>query len=121
MSQTRSGSVTFAAVLILIAGTLDVVWGISALSNREFFHADALLFESLKTWGWLYLIVGAIQLGVGAMVLADKALGFALGMFGAFLSILVNFLSIGAYPIWSCMLIGLGFFVIFALSTNLDH
>jgi hypothetical protein len=54
------------------------------------------------------------------MVLRDLPLGFGLGMFGAFLSILVNFLSIGAYPIWSCLLIGLGFFVMFALATNLD-
>jgi len=121
MTKTRSGGVTFAALLILIAGTLDLVWGISALSNRDFFRADELLFESLSTWGWVYLVVGAIQLAVGFLVLTDHALGFALGIFGAFLSILVNFLSIGAYPIWSCLLIGLGFFVLFALATNLDH
>jgi hypothetical protein len=120
MTQRRNGTVTFAALLILTAGVLDLVWGISALSNRGFFHSDELLFESLTTWGWVYIVVGAIQLVVGAMVLTERPLGFALGIFGAFLSILVNFLSIGAYPIWSCLLIGLGFFVMFALATNLD-
>jgi hypothetical protein len=45
-------------------------------------------------------------------------LGAGLGMFGGFLAIMANFLSIGAYPLWSCILIAINFVVIFQLATN---
>lgn len=118
MSAQRSGGVVFAAMVILITGSLNLIWGISALSQDEYFDEGGLLFESLETWGWAYLLLGVVQLGVAALVFADNRIGYALGMFGAFLAILVNFASVGAYPIWSVMLIALNFLVLWALATN---
>lgn len=108
----------FAAVVIVVAGSLDVIWGLAALSDKEYFREGELLFESLQTWGWIYLVVGVIQLGIGALVFTGHGLGAALGMFGAFVGILINFVSIGAYPLWSCILIALNFVVLFQLATN---
>jgi hypothetical protein len=118
-SESRAGSVTFAGVVILIAATLNIIWGISALSDKEYFEETSLLFESLQTWGWFYIVVGSIQVLVGLLVLAGSGWGYALGMFGAFLAILVNFTSVGAYPIWSVMLIALNFFILWALAVNM--
>ena len=120
MSTTRKGSVTFAALVILTVGALNAIWGIAALANKEYFHEASLLFESLQTWGWVYLIIGALQVFVAGLIFTERPWGFALGMFGAFLGILVNFLSVGAYPVWSVLLIALDFFVLFTLATNLD-
>lgn len=117
-SPRVSGGWVFAAIVIAITGTLNLVWGIAALSNKEFFRESELLFEALQTWGVIYLVIGAFQLVVAAMIMRGHGWGAALGMFGAFLAILVNFLSIGAYPIWSCILIVLDFVVIFQLATN---
>ena len=114
----RSGAVTFAASLIVIAGTLDLIWGISALSNESYFSDDGLLTQSLTTWGWFYIIVGVIQIAVGWMVFVGSPIGYGLGMFGAFLAILVNFMSVGGYPIWSVTLMVLNFFIIWALATH---
>ncbi len=116
-SRAPSGWV-FAAIIILVGGSLNLIWGISALSNKEFFREGSLLFESLQTWGWVYLVVGAIQLVVAFMIWQGHGWGAALGMFGSFLAIMVNFLSIGAYPIWSCILIALNFVVLYQLATN---
>jgi len=114
----RSGAVTFAASLIVIAGTLDLIWGISALSNESYFSDDGLLTQSLTTWGWFYIIVGVIQIAVGWMVFVGSPIGYGLGMFGAFLAILINFMSVGGYPIWSVTLMVLNFFIIWALATH---
>ena len=113
MSTTRKGSVTFAAIVILTVGALNAIWGIAALANKEYFHEASLLFESLQTWGWVYLIIGALQVFVAGLIFTERPWGYALGMFGAFLGILVNFLSVGAYPVWSVLLIALDFFVLF--------
>jgi len=118
MSEQRSGGVVFAAMVILIVGSLNLIWGISALSDEQYFDEGGLLFESLETWGWAYILLGAVQLLVAALIFADNRVGYALGMFGAFLAILVNFASVGAYPIWSVLLIALNFLVLWALAAN---
>lgn len=108
----------FAAVLIAIAGSLNVVSGIAAVADDEIFAEGSLLFESLQTWGWVHIIIGALELGIAALIFVGNPWGAALGMFGAFLAIMANFLSIGAYPLWSCILIAINFVVIFQLATN---
>lgn len=118
MSEQRSGGVVFAAMVILITGSLNLIWGVAALSDEGYFDEGKLLFESLQTWGWAYVMIGAVQLLVAALIFADNRIGFALGMFGAFLAILVNFVSVGAYPLWSVLLIALNFLVLWALATN---
>ncbi len=118
--QPRTAGTTFAAIVFLVAGTLHVVWGVAGLANKEYFDEQSLLFSSLQTWGWIYLLVGAFQVAVGGLVLSGSGLGYALGMFAAFLGILANFMSVGAYPIWSVMLIALNFFIIWTLATQLE-
>ena len=95
-------------------------------------HLSDLLAVAV-TWaiGALLLLAGAglagkrdapeIQIAVGWMVFVGSPIGYALGMFGAFLGILINFMSVGAYPIWSVTLIALDFFIIWALATHLGE
>ena len=114
------GGVVFAAGVIALVGALNLVWGIAALSKGNYFHEGALLFEHLKTWGWVHIIIAALQLFVAWLIFGNKPLGYGLGMFASFCSIMVEFLTVGAYPIWSVMLIVLNFIVFFQLATNLD-
>jgi hypothetical protein len=108
----------FAAILIAIAGSLNLVSGIAAVADDEIFAEGSLLFESLQTWGWVHIIIGALELGIAVLIFRANPWGAGLGMFGAFLAIMANFLSIGAYPLWSCILIAINFVVIFQLATN---
>lgn len=122
MSTTSSSRIpsgwAFAAVVIVVAGSLNVIWGLAALSDKEYFRESELLFSALQTWGWIYIVVGAIQLAIAGLIFKGHPLGAGLGMLGAFFAILVNFVSIGAYPVWSCILITINFIVLFQLATN---
>ncbi len=55
------GGALLVAVLLRIAGTLSVVYGIAAVSNAHFFNNTQYLFSSLHTWGWITIIVGVIH------------------------------------------------------------
>jgi hypothetical protein len=59
------GRVVFVAILLLLAGTLNIVYGIAAVSNAHFFDGTQYAFSSLHTWGWIGIIVGLIQLTGG--------------------------------------------------------
>ena len=69
MYEERSGWVTFAAVLFLIGGTLNVIYGIAAIGDSRFFVGDArYIVSDLNTWGWIALGVGLLQvLGAGSL------------------------------------------------------
>lgn len=57
-----SGWVMFAAVMLMIVGILNVIYGIAAIDNANFYVNDArYVFSDLNTWGWIILGIGALQ------------------------------------------------------------
>src|SRR5258708_33926209 len=65
------GLVLFASILLLVVGCFNAIQGIAAIANSHVFTANAhYVFANLKTWGWITLILGALQLLAAAGVLA---------------------------------------------------
>lgn len=61
-----AGRVVFAATLLLIAGTLNIIYGIGALDDANVFVNDKrYIFTNLNTLGFVLIILGVIQLGGG--------------------------------------------------------
>ena len=97
------GRVMFVAILLVIAGTLNFIYGIAAISNANFFVGEThYVFASLHTWGWITIIVGVIQLAAGASLMGGGGFGRVIGIFAASLGALESLLSIGGvHPWWS--------------------
>ena len=93
----------FAGILLLIAGTLNVIYGFGALDNATVLVSDnRLIFSDLDTLGWVLLILGVIQLIGGFSLLAGNAFGRFLGILGGSLGAISALISVGgAYPWWS--------------------
>jgi hypothetical protein len=99
-----AGRAAFVAVLLLIAGSLNVIYGIAAISEAHFFTdtGNHYVFSSLNTWGWITVILGVIQLTGGFSLLAGNAYGRVIGIAAASLGAIGSLLSVGgAYPFWS--------------------
>ena len=66
-------------MLLLVAGVLNIIWGIAAIGDSKFFTASATyIISGLHTWGWITLILGVLEL-IAAFSPALKAtLGNAL-------------------------------------------
>ena len=63
MQKTHSGWVTFAGVMLFILGVLNVIYGIAAIGDSRFFIQDQkYILSNLNTWGWVTVIIGALQL-----------------------------------------------------------
>jgi hypothetical protein len=112
------GWVVFAMVYLGLSGVLNVIYGISALENKQYFNEGGLLWSNLDTWGWVAIIVGACEIAVAGLIYARTAIGAMLGIFMASVAFIANFLSIGAYPVWSVIAMVLSGFVIWALAVN---
>jgi len=96
--------VIFAAILLLIAGTLNLIYGIAAISDAHFFTeaGDHYVFSSLNTWGWLIVLLGVLELTGGFSLFSGNAYGRVIGIAAAAIGAIGALLSVsGAYPFWS--------------------
>ncbi|MFZ0092211.1 MAG: hypothetical protein WAL63_22110 [Solirubrobacteraceae bacterium] len=110
------GRTMFVAILLVIGGTLNIIYGIGAVSNAHFFDHTQYVFSSLHTWGWITVIVGVVQLFAGFSLMSGRAFGFVIGIFAASLGALESLLSIGgAHPWWSIAIFALCLWVLHGL------
>jgi hypothetical protein len=109
-----TGRVVFAATLLLLAGTLNIIYGIGALDDANIFTDDRrYIFTNLNTLGWVLIILGAIQLVGGISLMSGNALGRVIGIVGAGLGAIGALLSIGgSYPWWSLAIFFLCIYII---------
>ncbi len=111
-----TGRVVFVAVLLVIAGILNVICGIAAVSNAHFFANTQYAFSSLHTWGWITIIVGIIQLTASASLFGGGGYGRFIGIFAASIGALESLLSIGGtHPWWSLAIFALCVYVLHGL------
>ena len=109
-----AGRVVFAAVLLLIAGTINIVYGIGALDSANIYANDTrFIFTNLNTMGWVLIILGVIQLTGGFSLMAGNTYGRVLGIVGASLGAIAALFSIGgANPWWSLAVFALCVYII---------
>jgi hypothetical protein len=110
------GRAIFVAILLLIAGVLNIIYGIAALSNAHFFDGTQFAFSSLHTWGWITIIIGAIQLLGGLSLMGGGGFGRVIGIIAATIGALESLLSIGGrHPFWAIGIFALCLWILYGL------
>jgi hypothetical protein len=109
-----AGRVVFAAIVLLIVGTLNIIYGIGALDDANIFVNDTrFVLTNLNTLGWVLIILGVIQLTGGFSLMAGSAYGRVIGIVGGSLGAIGALLSIGgSYPWWSLCVFALCVYVV---------
>jgi hypothetical protein len=112
-----AGRVVFAAFLLLIAGTLNIIYGIGAIADANFYTSSGThyVFGTLHTWGWITLILGIIQITAGFSLFGGSAYGRVIGIAGATLGAIGALLAIGTVPFWSLGVFAICLWVIHGL------
>jgi hypothetical protein len=97
-----AGRVVFAAILLLLVGTLNIIYGIGAVGDASIYANDTrYVFSNLHTYGWLLIILGVIQLSGGFSLMAGHAYGRVIGIIGASLGAIGALVAVGqANPWW---------------------
>jgi hypothetical protein len=117
-----AGWLAFASLMIFIAGTLNVIWGIAALDNANFFVEDErYILEDLNTMGWVILLIGFIQLIAAFSIWAGGEFGRWIGIIGASLSAIGALLSIPGFPLWSVCVFGIDLLILYGLVAYGGH
>ena len=112
-----TGRATFAAVLLIIVGSLNVVYGIGALSSANIFvNSQRYIFTNLNTMGWVMIVLGIVQFTGAFALMAGSTYGRVVAIVGAGLGAITAVLSIGgSNPWWSLAVFALCLYIIHGL------
>ena len=116
----RSGWVTFAGIVGLVAGGYNALSGIAALADDDTIASqakDVLFGIDLTGWGWFWLLVGLAQIVAGVLILRRNEWGRWLGICFAALSALITVFVIFVFPLWSIAVLTLDCLVLYGLIT----
>jgi hypothetical protein len=110
------GWVVFAGVMIMIAGVLNFIYGIAAIGNSQFYAANThFVISELKTWGWIVMLIGVLQMCVAAGIWAQASWARWTGVFIAALNGIAQLLFIPASPWLSLAIFAIDMLVIYGL------
>ena len=112
-----AGWIVFAGIMLMIIAILNVIYGIAAIGNSKFFVADQkYILSGLHTWGWVMLIVGALQIAAAFSIWNGGSFGRWFGIACAGLNAIAALLSIPGYPFWSLSILALDVLIIYGLA-----
>ena len=100
----------------MIAGVLNIVYGIGAIGHSRFFTQDThYLFASLRGWGWVTLILGVLLVLAALSLLAGNTFGRWFAITVAAVTAIGALLDLPASPLWSLAVFALSLWIIHGL------
>lgn len=120
VGSENSTWIAFAGVMMVILGSLDVIWGLAAIVNDEVVVVGghgALIFD-LTTWGWIQLILGLVIGLTGLGLLVGNSVARVLGIFLLAINATLQVVWFTAAPLWAFLMIILDVVIIYQLTAN---
>ena len=118
VSGWAMGGITFAGTMMIMLGIFQVLNGIAAIANDDFFVVTRnYAFDlDVTAWGWFHLILGVVAVLSGFFLFAGRTWAAAVAVAIATLSAILNFFFIPYYPWWSLLIIALDVWVVWAVT-----
>jgi hypothetical protein len=115
-----SGWIAFAAILLVLIGTLNVIWGLVAIidDTRITAVAGGLVLANVSTWGWIELILGIVLILTGFGLLSGRGWARWLAVLFVLLNALGQIAWMNTYPLWSVLIIALDVIIIYQLTAR---
>ena len=112
------GGISFAAAMMVMLGVFEVIAGIAAIANDDFFVIGRnYTFDlDVTAWGWIHLLLGILLFLAGLALFRGRPWGGVVALVLAMLSAIANFFYIPYYPFWSVLIIAVCIWVIWSLT-----
>ena len=111
----------FASVILGIAGLMRIFDGIWAFGFDGEVPSElegALLGTSMSTYGWLWIIVGAVSILSSFAIMYSATFARWIGIFAGALLAITAIWWIPFFPVWSFVYITMGMVVVYAAAEH---
>jgi len=117
-SDWAFGGLLFAASMMVLIGVFQIIGGLVAIIDDEWFVVTPNYTYDLDVtgWGWIHLIIGVVVLLGGVALFQRKFWAGVLAITLALLSAIANFFFLPFYPFWAIVVIALDVFVIWSIT-----
>jgi hypothetical protein len=118
-----TGWVVFAAVMMMLVGSLNFFYGLAAILNDDVVvvGGEGAIIADLTTWGWVALILGLILAVTGYGLLAGAEWARWTGVFIVGLNAVTQVWVFPAAPLWAFIVILLDVVIIYNLTARWDE
>jgi hypothetical protein len=116
LRDTGAGWTSFAGVLLILLGVLNLIHGIGAVGDSKFFVGDAkFVISNLHFWGWVMIVLGGLQLLAAASIFRGGLYGrwFGIVVLGA--NAISNLLAINSFPFAAICMFALDILALYGL------
>ena len=112
------GGITFAVVMLAMIGIFQLIAGLVAIIDDDFYVVTQNYTFDIDTsaWGWIHLLLGVLLVLASYGLYSGATWGAAVAIVMAVLAAVENFFFIPYYPFWSLLVIALCVWVIWALT-----
>jgi hypothetical protein len=112
-----SGWIMFAGVLLGLAGIWNTLNGILAIGKSKVFVNEAsYVFSDLRTWGWIILLLGILQLAAAFMLATGSEFARWTGIGVAGLNAIGQLFYLPAQPLWAMAMFAVDILIIYGLA-----
>ena len=121
-SRSMAGWIGFAGILIVVVGSIDVMQGLVALFDDDYYVVtpSGFLAVDVTAWGWVMLLWGALLYVAGLGLLAAKgwARWFTIVVVAVNFFAQLGFLGNSQFPLWTITAQTLNVIVLYALTAR---
>jgi hypothetical protein len=111
------GWLTFAAVMLGLAGIWNFIDGILAISKSHVYTSSSqYIFSDLKTWGWIVMVLGVLEVAAAGAIFSSRAWARWFGIGAASLNAIGQLAFVPAYPVWALAMFAVDVVIIYALA-----
>ena len=121
MEENGDGWLIFAGTVLGIAGIMrifDAIWAFSYHGAVPENLENAIFGHSLKTYGWVYLVVGIVLILCSGGVIVRSQISRWIGIFAGAVMAVSAIWWMPYYPVWSLTYIFVGILVIYGLAVH---
>ena len=116
-SVRGEGWLLFATIMLSLAGIWNVVDGVLAIGKSRVYGPEAVfIFSDLRTWGWIMLVLGALQLFAAFAILNGSQFARWFGIGAAGVNAIGQLAFVPVYPFWALTMFTIDVLIIYALA-----
>lgn len=119
-----TGIISFAALMMLMLGSLHGLSGIAALFEEDRYlvtESGLIINVDYTVYGVVHLIVGIVMVMAGWGLFYRRTWARVVTVMVAFFSVILNWLFLPAQPLWYFLMIGLDVLIIWAVVMRGDE
>ena len=117
----KTGWLAFSATVLVVSGIFKIFDALWAFKYDDELSQDVQTFifeHDLRSWGWVWLIVGIVLIVVGLAVVTGSEIARGVGIFAAAFAAVTFLPWIYYKPTWTILSVSLAILVIYGLAAH---